>query len=100
MNVVYSKLSEWSEPPKFIIDSKREDALKYLLEHVRRVSHLALINHLQGRVAVIPSLAENSPFTVIECLALQLPFVGSDLSGIAELIHEEGTPLFLRRTKN
>lgn len=39
---------------------------------------------------MIPSLVENSPFTIIECLALQLPFLASNIPGISQLVHPEG----------
>jgi glycosyltransferase involved in cell wall biosynthesis len=42
-----------------------------------------------GVLAVIPSLAENSPCVVVECLALGLPFLASDSGGTAELIAPE-----------
>jgi hypothetical protein len=37
----------------------------------------------------MPSLMENSPFTVIECLALGVPFLASRTGGIPELIAAE-----------
>jgi len=40
-----------------------------------------------GRLSVMPSLLENSPFTVLECLAQNIPFIVSDVGGIPELIH-------------
>lgn len=41
-----------------------------------------------GRVAVIPSISENCPLTVIECLAHRIPFLASKAGGIPELIHD------------
>ena len=45
--------------------------------------------YLQGpnRVAVLPSRLDNSPYTVLECLAAKIPFVASAIGGIAELVH-------------
>jgi glycosyltransferase involved in cell wall biosynthesis/GT2 family glycosyltransferase len=40
------------------------------------------------RLAVMPSLVENSPMTVRECLALGIPFIASNVGGICELIDE------------
>ncbi len=40
-----------------------------------------------GRLAVIASASENSPYTVLECLAAGVPFLAPDVGGIAELIH-------------
>lgn len=39
-----------------------------------------------GRLAVMPSVADNSPYTVYECLAAQIPFVARNVGGVAELI--------------
>ncbi|NUB24890.1 glycosyltransferase [Azospirillum brasilense] len=40
-----------------------------------------------GRLAVMPSRLENSPYTVLEALAHGVPFVARATGGIAELIH-------------
>jgi glycosyltransferase involved in cell wall biosynthesis len=42
-----------------------------------------------GTVAVMPSLEDNSPATVYECLERGIPFVASDAGGTAELIADE-----------
>jgi transposase len=42
-----------------------------------------------GTLAVIPSLAENSPNVVYECLEAQIPFRASAAGGIGELVAEE-----------
>ena len=42
-----------------------------------------------GRLAVIASLVENSPYTVLECLGSGIPFLASDIGGIPELIHPD-----------
>jgi glycosyltransferase involved in cell wall biosynthesis len=39
-----------------------------------------------GTVAVMPSLLDNSPNTVYECLELGVPFLASDVGGVHELI--------------
>jgi glycosyltransferase involved in cell wall biosynthesis len=46
---------------------------------------LAYLNR-SGVLPVIPSLAENSPCVVAECLQLGLPFVATDRGGTAELV--------------
>lgn len=43
----------------------------------------------EGRLAVIPSLADNSPYTVLECLTWGVPFIASRVGGVAELVHPE-----------
>ncbi|MBK8176661.1 MAG: glycosyltransferase [Rhodospirillales bacterium] len=42
-----------------------------------------------GRLAVIPSLAENSPCVVAECLQLSIPFIATSTGGTGELVAEE-----------
>jgi glycosyltransferase involved in cell wall biosynthesis len=42
-----------------------------------------------GTLTVIPSLGDNSPNTVYECLEHGLPFIASDVGGIPELIAPE-----------
>src|SRR5262245_27262075 len=46
-----------------------------------------------GRLAVIPSLMENSPYTVLECLGSRIPFLASRVGGIPELIASEDVEL-------
>ncbi len=42
-----------------------------------------------NRLAVIPSLLENSPYTVLECLGARIAFLASRVGGIPELIAPE-----------
>jgi glycosyltransferase involved in cell wall biosynthesis/GT2 family glycosyltransferase len=42
-----------------------------------------------GRVAVIASLMENAPMTVVECLGQGIPFIASAVGGIPELLHDD-----------
>lgn len=39
-----------------------------------------------NRIAVIPSLTENFPFTVLECAAAGIPFLASNVGGIPEIL--------------
>jgi glycosyltransferase involved in cell wall biosynthesis len=55
------------------------------LEGHEALSYLAAGN----RLAVIPSLVENSPFTVVECAANGIPFIASAVGGIPELLPDE-----------
>ncbi|WP_207539370.1 glycosyltransferase [Sabulicella rubraurantiaca] len=50
-----------------------------------------------GRIAVIASVTENSPYTVLECLAAGTPFLAPEVGGIPELVLEEDRPLALYR---
>lgn len=42
-----------------------------------------------GRLAVLAALSDNSPYTVLECLHHRIPFIASDVGGVAELIAPE-----------
>jgi|GEM_PF-531208 len=42
-----------------------------------------------GGVVVLPSLIDNSPYTVIECISYGLPFLAADSGGIPELAAPE-----------
>jgi glycosyltransferase involved in cell wall biosynthesis/GT2 family glycosyltransferase len=72
---IREKMADWPHPPRILTDWDRDQALEYLAE--------------PGRVAVIASLVENSPYTVLECLYKGIPFVATDVGGIAELIHPQ-----------
>eukprot|EP01113_Clastostelium_recurvatum_P038463 TRINITY_DN5767_c0_g1_i2.p1 TRINITY_DN5767_c0_g1~~TRINITY_DN5767_c0_g1_i2.p1 ORF type:complete len:792 (-),score=184.39 TRINITY_DN5767_c0_g1_i2:1225-3600(-) len=61
--------------PTVISSAGRDDAMRYLTK--------------DGRLVVIPSTVENSPFTVLECLEMATPFIASNLTGIRELVHPE-----------
>jgi len=82
-----------------VVDGRK--ALNYLEERARTwtfswqvVSHLdhaGAKRYLEEgpRLAVIPSLVENSPYTVLECLGAGIPFIASHVGGIPEMIHPE-----------
>jgi len=48
-----------------------------------------------GTLAVMPSLAENSPNVVYECLEARIPFLASAAGGIGELVAAEDRPRVL-----
>lgn len=87
-----------------------ENALRYISRAARRWNFpWAVRNDLgvlgardflaaPGRIAVIASIMENSPYTVLECLAAGIPFLAADCGGIAELVAEEdrGSVLYRR----
>ncbi len=62
----------WSVAPRLRVDLGQTEALEYLSR--------------PGVLAVMPSLAENSPCVVAECLIAGIPFVATDSGGTAELI--------------
>jgi O-antigen biosynthesis protein len=72
---IHSRAKRWRCRTNIISDKNRHEAVHYLLE--------------PGRAAIIPSLVENSPNTVLECLSRKIPFIASDVGGIPELIAED-----------
>ena len=42
--------------------------------------------HSGSRLAVMPSLVENAPYTILECLVAGVPFIASAVGGVRELI--------------
>jgi glycosyltransferase involved in cell wall biosynthesis len=58
-----------------LTDYNREQALRYLAQG--------------NRLAILASLADNSPFTLIECAVNGLPFLASRVGGIPELLPDE-----------
>jgi glycosyltransferase involved in cell wall biosynthesis len=57
-------------------DLAADEAIKYLRGH-------------PGRIAVIPSLSDNLPYVVVECLQNQIPLLASKVGGIQELVGSE-----------
>lgn len=73
--LIREKMADWPLPPRILTDRDRDQALEYLRG--------------PGRVAIIASLVENSPYTVLECVLARIPFVAADVGGIAELVHPD-----------
>jgi glycosyltransferase involved in cell wall biosynthesis len=49
----------------------------------------------EGTLTVMPTLQDNSPNTVYECLERDIPFIASDVGGVPELIAPEDRPRVL-----
>ncbi|GAA5897731.1 hypothetical protein JCM6882_000079 [Rhodosporidiobolus microsporus] len=60
---------------QFLKTYDRDEALQYLQQ--------------PSRLALLPSLADNSPSTVLECIAHGIRFVASNVGGVPELVHPE-----------
>lgn len=69
------RAAKWTFPVRLLTDCDQAEGLRYL--------------QAGGRLAVMPSLSENCPLTVIECLGLGVPFVASAVGGIPELVARE-----------
>ncbi|WP_439515819.1 glycosyltransferase family 4 protein [Oceanibaculum nanhaiense] len=72
---VTGRAAGWPVETGFVSDLDSTDALAYLAA--------------PGRLAIMPSLIENSPCTVLECLLDGIPFLAADVGGVAELIAPE-----------
>jgi glycosyltransferase involved in cell wall biosynthesis/predicted Zn-dependent protease len=78
-----------------------QEGLQYLKDRARKwpwkwevidnLDQTGALTYLQseGRLALIPSLVDNLPNTVLECLGGGVPFLASDIGGIPEMIFPE-----------
>jgi tetratricopeptide (TPR) repeat protein len=67
---------------------KRAQRWPFPFQIIAAVNEIATMNYLRqkNRLAVIPSLFDNSPYKVLECLEAGIAFVASRVGGIPELI--------------
>jgi len=73
LGYIGARAEGWAFPYCTITDRGHEAALRFLSASA-------------GRIAIIPSLEDNLPNTVAECLAGRIPFLASRAGGIPELI--------------
>ncbi len=68
--------------------AQRSKRWSFPIKIMSRLGQLEALDYLAtpGHVAVMPSVADNSPYTVYECLTLGIPFLARDVGGVAELI--------------
>ncbi|MGC8625388.1 MAG: glycosyltransferase [Phycisphaerae bacterium] len=76
--VIRWRSKNWRCPVKLITDFGRDEAVEFLRQ--------------PGRLAVIASLADNSPNTVYECLSNGIPMLTLHTGGIPEVIAMEDRP--------
>lgn len=64
---------------------------KCTISFLLHCDHQQAVTYLcgKGRLAVMPSVADNSPYTVYECLTAGIPFLARNVGGIGELIAPE-----------
>lgn len=72
---IVNRTARWPFRVRLISDFDHEQALSYLRE--------------PGRLAVMPSLADNSPCAVYECMEAGVPFVTTSGSGAGELVRKD-----------
>ena len=70
------RLRDYPGRLRFLHDLRQKEAIDFLKRSPRRL-------------AVMPSLIENSPCTVGECFTAGVPFLASDVGGTAELVAPE-----------
>lgn len=75
---IMQRAEKWPCKVNLLLDYSQEQALDYLSK--------------PRRVAVMPSLADNSPCVVYECMQQQIPFVATSGSGADELVHTDCWP--------
>jgi O-antigen biosynthesis protein len=78
---IVERAHRWQSSLRVLVKYGQEEALSYLQQ--------------PGHLAVIPSLAENSPCVVAECLQLGVPFVATESGGTIELVAPEDRDLCL-----
>src|SRR5438105_8863350 len=84
-----------------LLSERTKDALRRVSFETELDQHDVLARlRRPGTLAVMPSLQENSPNAVYECLEHAIPFIASDVGGVPELISSEdrGRALFEPRT--
>jgi glycosyltransferase involved in cell wall biosynthesis len=75
---IMSRAETWACKVELLLNCSQEQALGYLKQG--------------GRAAVMPSVADNSPCVVYECIQQAIPFVTTSGSGADELIHQDCWP--------
>lgn len=81
VSTIRGQSQRWQCQVEFLTDMGQPEALSYLAG--------------SGRLAVIPSLLENSSFAIYECLVYGIHFLASDVGGNGELVHEGDRDLAL-----
>jgi glycosyltransferase involved in cell wall biosynthesis len=75
LRYVRERASAWTHQWQTLEDFTREEAIDYLAS--------------RPALSVMPSVADNTPNTILECLQVGLPFVASTMGGIPEMISPE-----------
>jgi glycosyltransferase involved in cell wall biosynthesis/GT2 family glycosyltransferase len=71
---ISDRSKKWSVPWHLVTNKHQRAALEYL--------------GTPGRMAVVPSLADNFPNTVLECVGAGIPLLATNVGGIPEIIAE------------
>lgn len=70
---------------------QRAKKWKFPWQILKDMDTQARYDYLLGgnRLAILPSIMENSPYTVLECLTMGIPMVASNVGGTSELVHPD-----------
>ena len=69
---ISDRSKKWSIPWHLVANKNQAAALEYL--------------RVPGRMAVVPSLADNFPNTVLECIGAGVPLLSTNVGGIPEIV--------------
>jgi O-antigen biosynthesis protein len=72
---IKSRSKNWPREPLILSKLNHEEAFEYLAA--------------RNRLAVVPSLKDNIPYTLVSCIARGIPVVASDVGGMREVVAEE-----------
>ena len=86
---VRNRAKKWTNTP-WRIETRfgSKEAKAYLKSRQNRKTN-------KRKLAVLPSLIENSPYAVYECAELGIPFLASDVGGTRDLLREEDRAMSL-----
>lgn len=89
LDYVRERAKKWTNTP-WRIETRfgSKEAKEYLSTPASRRTN-------KRKLAVLPSLIENSPYAVYECAELGIPFLASDVGGTRDLLREEDRAMSL-----
>jgi glycosyltransferase involved in cell wall biosynthesis len=84
------KFNELTFPPRILGLRTRDWPIRWrVIDGLGSSEALAYLCASANRLAIMPSLGDNSPCVVTECLLRGIPFLACDVGGIFELIAED-----------
>lgn len=69
----------------------------FVLTDLIQPEAIAFLRTAPNKLAVLASLVENSPYTLLECLSLGIAVVASEVGGVPELLHPDDRERILFR---
>jgi O-antigen biosynthesis protein len=90
------KFNELTFPPRVLGLRTQNWPIRWrVIDDLGSAEALAYLCADPSRLAIMPSLGDNSPCTITECLLRAIPFLSCNVGGIAELIAEDRRPQLL-----